>query len=437
MTEIVSMSIRFVQDKFILTKFSLVCFILIATTIESIANKNDSSATTWSVQRANQWYASHNWIVGVNYIPSSAVNQLEMWQSKTFDPTSIRRELNWAKKIGFNTVRVYLHHLAWLNDSVGFRNRIEHFLQLSDEVSIKTIFVFFEDVWNGFPVAGNQQKASPGVHNSRWVQDPGQDASSDSSNFHIYENYITSVIGHFSRDKRILFWDLYNEPGSNNKGAKSLPLLETAFRAARSVRPIQPLTAGIWYWKADQINMFLYRNSDIITYHNYDPPATHQKVLFGLQLCGRPIICTEYMARRRNSRFSNILPLLRSENVGAISWGLVAGKTNTIFQWDTPIYLNSEPHEWFHDILRYDGTPYDEQEIAIIKNLIQTEENKLDEQTVEKYIFTRYKHNLSLTLHIFFQNFLALMSNIYFGTVLTGFIIYWKFYWISQKNNLL
>ena len=55
--------------------------------------------------------------------------------------------------------------------------------------------------------------------------------------------------------------------------------------------------------------------------------------------------------------------------VGAINWGLVAGKTNTIFAWDTPLPDVAEPSLWFHDIFRSDGTPYSTEEVECIRSL--------------------------------------------------------------------
>src|SRR3954462_10150551 len=71
----------------------------------------------WDAKRANDWYAKQPWLVGCNFIPSTAINQLEMWQADTFDPAAIDRELGWAAdKLGFNTARVFLHDLAYHAD---------------------------------------------------------------------------------------------------------------------------------------------------------------------------------------------------------------------------------------------------------------------------------------------------------------------------------
>jgi hypothetical protein len=32
----------------------------------------------WTAEQANQWYAKQPWLVGANFLPSSAINQLEI-----------------------------------------------------------------------------------------------------------------------------------------------------------------------------------------------------------------------------------------------------------------------------------------------------------------------------------------------------------------------
>ena len=325
----------------------------------------------WSIEKANAWYNEHKWITGANFIPSTAINQLEMWQAESFDPETIDRELGWAGKIGFNTMRVYLHSLAWNEDSKGFKERVNQYLTIADKHKIKTIFVFFDDCWNKEGKTGKQPAPKTGVHNSGWLQDPIHPHYKDTSSFQMLGRYVKDVMGTFARDKRILLWDLYNEPGNSGKRDSSLALLTNAFKWAREVNPDQPISAGLWAWDFEKLNVFQALNSDIITYHNYEDLPSHQRMVDLLKVMGKPLICTEYMARTRNSRFSNILPMLKRENVGAINWGLVAGKTNTIYAWDTPLADGSQPIEWFHDVFRSDGTPYRQDEVDLIKKLNQ------------------------------------------------------------------
>lgn len=326
-------------------------------------------ATVWSAEKANAWYKEHKWMTGANYIPATAINQLEMWQADSFDPATIDTELTWAQNIGFNTMRVFLHHMAWEGDQAGFKKRMNDYLTIADKHGIKTMFVFFDDVWDKEPKAGKQRAPKPGVHNSGWVQDPGQKASYDSAGFPLLEKYVTDVLTSFGKDKRILLWDLYNEPGNSGKKDSSYHLLTKVFQWARSANPDQPISAGLWDWSFEKLNAFQFNNSDIITYHNYDEAPQHRRVIELLKASGKPLICTEYMARTRNSRFSTILPLLKEKNVGAINWGFVDGKTNTIYAWDTPLPDGSQPIEWFHDIFKRDGTPYREDEVNLIRKL--------------------------------------------------------------------
>jgi hypothetical protein len=164
-------------------------------------------------------------------------------------------------------------------------------------------------------------------------------------------------------------WDLYNEPGNSSYGDKSLPLLQKAFHWGREINPSQPLSAGLWTQDLQDFNRFQLANSDVITYHNYGDEKDHQHCIDTLKKYNRPLICTEYMARLRNSTFFNIMPILKAQNIAAINWGLTAGKTNTMYAWDTPIPDGSEPKIWFHDIFRPDGTPYNAKETEFIKSL--------------------------------------------------------------------
>lgn len=323
----------------------------------------------WTVEQANAWYKQHGWVSGANFIPSNAVNQLEMWQADTFDPATIDRELGYAENIGFNAMRVFLHSVAYSADPKGFKLRVNQYLQIANRHHIQTIFVFFDDCWNPNPKPGKQPAPKPGIHNSGWMQDPGVREVTNPKQFKQLEGYVKDVLGSFGHDKRILLWDLYNEPGNSNKLDTSYNLLTKVFKWSREVAHDQPVSAGLWNWGYEKLNAFQALNSDIITYHDYDDVDAHTRVLQLLKSHGKPMICTEYMARRNNSRFATVLPMLKKEDVGAINWGLVAGKTNTIYAWDTPMTDGAEPKEWFHDIFRKDGTPYQTDEIEVIKKV--------------------------------------------------------------------
>lgn len=324
----------------------------------------------WTADQANDWYQDWGWLRGANFIPSTAINQLEMWQKETFDPKTIDRELGFAQEIGLNSMRVYLHHLAWKIDPEGFKNRMNEYLDIASKRNISTLFVFFDDCWVPTYKEGSQPEPKTGTHNSGWLQDPGELLHDQPELMETLEEYVKDVLTTFADDQRIVLWDLYNEPGNSHHNEKSMPLLEKAFEWGREVNPSQPLSAGVWNWNLKEMSDFQIKNSDVITYHNYGDYDDHKKMIDSLRtLTRKPLLCTEYMARTRNSLFKTIMPLLKDENIGAYNWGLVAGKTNTIYAWDTPIPDGSEPDIWFHDIFRKDGSPYNQDEIDLIKSL--------------------------------------------------------------------
>ena len=353
--------------------FVTISFLVSLTACNQAGKKQvDSEAgpgTKWSLDKAQMWSKQIGWLRGSNFNPSTAINQLETWQAESFDPETIDRELGWAEEIGFNCMRVYLHHLAWQIDKEGFKSRMDKYLTIADSHGIKTIFVFFDDCWNAEYKAGKQPDPKPGIHNSGWVRDPGDLIFQAPTLMDTLEAYVKDVLTHFADDERIALWDLYNEPGNNGLEMKSMPLLKNVFAWAREINPSQPVSVGLWNRRFTELNKYQLENSDIITYHNYSNEMNHMKAIDSLKSYGRPMVCTEYMARTRDSRFENIMPLLKQEHVGAINWGLVSGKSNTIYAWDTPVPDGSEPKVWFHDIFRKDGSVYDQEEIDLIKKL--------------------------------------------------------------------
>lgn len=341
-------------------------------TVTALTNGNAYSQkerTVWGKDRANEWYAKQGWLRGCNFIPSTAINQLEMWQKETFDPVAIDRELGYAEVIGLNAMRVFLHHVAWEEDAGGFKKRINQYLTIADKHHIKTMFVFFDDCWDENYTTGKQRAPKPGIHNSGWIRDPGKLFYDHPVIIAKLKKYVKDVLTTFRNDKRIFLWDVYNEPGNSGYGSKSLFLLSQIFKWGREINPDQPFSSGVWAKNLTDLNTFQLANSDVITYHNYSDEKEHALVIDTLKNYGRPLICTEYMARTRGSRFENIMPLLKENNVGAINWGFVSGKTNTIYAWDTPMPDGAEPKVWFHDIFRKNGTPYSEDEVKLIKSL--------------------------------------------------------------------
>ncbi|TAL27244.1 MAG: 1,4-beta-xylanase [Alphaproteobacteria bacterium] len=352
----------------------------------SDAEKN-ANTQRWTEARANEWYAAQPWLVGANYVPADASNQLEMWQAGTFNPEKIDQELGWAKSLGMNTMRVFLHDLLWQEDPTGFKARIETFLTLADKHGIKPLLVLFDSVWDPNPRLGTQEEPVPGVHNSRWVQGPGATVLKDTAQQARLQEYVEGVVGAFAKDKRVLGWDVWNEPDNTNGasyGAQEpankidlvAPLLNNVFTWARNAKPDQPLTSGVWIgeWddvsKVNAVQKVQLEQSDIISFHNYAPADDFERRVKYLQDHNRPLMCTEYMARPAGSTFEAIMPVMQKFNIAAYNWGFVQGRTQTHLPWDSwQKPYAAEPPVWFHEILRQDGTPYIQAEAEFIKSM--------------------------------------------------------------------
>jgi len=343
-------------------------------------------AGRWSPDRANRWYQAQGWLVGANYIPASAINQFEMFQADTFDPRRIDTELGWAQFYGHNTARVFLHDQLWAADQRGFQTRLGQFVDIAARHRIKPLFVFFDSCWDPQPRAGRQRAPRPGVHNSGWAQSPGAERLGDPRYVPVMRDYVTAVMTQFRNDNRVLGWDLWNEPDNpanqyrkterSDKEQLVTNLLPQVFRWARAVDPSQPLTSGVWRgdWGQPQgrsaISDIQLANSDVVTFHSYAEPAGFESRINELTPLGRPILCTEYMARPRGSTVQGILPVAKRHNVGAINWGLVAGKTQTYFPWDSWDHpYTTVPKVWFHDLIRPEGRPFQDIEVLTVRKL--------------------------------------------------------------------
>lgn len=349
----------------------------------------------WSIDRINAWYAGVGVIKGCNYLPATAVNDIDMWQESSFDPETIEKELQLAHESGYNSVRVFLHFLVWKKQRSAFKKNIETFLQIADHNDIKVMFILFDDcnAPGEKPFIGEQKAPRPGIHNSRWVASPGLDAVDDKTRFPEYESYLKDIISTYKNDRRIIAWDLYNEPGNTGVGTRSRELLLNAFKWAREINPTQPLTVGAWNLDnlEDEMSQLMMSYSDFVTFHSYKDVADLRHRIAACKKFNRPIVNTEWLRRQVGNTFENVLPVFAENRIGWYHWGLVQGKTQTWLHWvsskdgirDTP---------WQHDIFTPDHKAYSPKEIEMVKQFdfdaVQaTYTNPLDVPVADPFVF--------------------------------------------------
>ena len=393
---------------------------LTAAKAEDILKKYPEVEGRWSADKANTWYANQPWLVGCNYYPATAINQIDMWQGSTWDSATIDKELGWAESIGMNTLRVYLHDMVWADDEQGLYKRMDEFLDICQTHGIRPFFVFFDDCHFPEPKLGEQPATIKAFHNSGWVNCPARDAAiryakGEASEAEVAQlkGYVQKTIKRFKDDDRVLMWELYNEPGrgrgiGDNAGAAdgnrasmgdtSNKLVYDSWVWAREVNPSQPIsscTAG----SVGEGNIAINRaNSDIHSIHNYGPPQELEELILEYKKDGRPLIMTEWLARTRGSTVADCLPVLKKYNVGAVNWGFVSGESGTIWPWSSrhgkdvnkerakgnvvmPGDAFPEPKLWFHDLYRVDGSAFDQKELEIFRELTGVK-NKFAEKAV-------------------------------------------------------
>lgn len=351
----------------------------------------------WSIEQAAAWHQKYGWLRGFNYLPATAVNWTEMWQADSFDLPQIKKELSWAAASGFNTLRTNLPFIIWQNDRDGLMERIDAFLTVCDENNIHVMLTLMDDC--GFsgehPYLGKQKEPRENVHNSQAAASPGRDMVMNENTWGEIQKYVTDIIGHFAHDERIIIWDLYNEPSNRmifaDMGVEtefdfaledySLKLMEKAFEWARKINPSQPLTVAAWHvFKKENTDEFTFFDhpvdkralelSDIISFHAYVPKKEMAHAISLLKAYGRPILCTEWLARHASSLFTEQLPLMKMHHIGCYQWGLVKGRTQTHLPW--PPLQAAQPDykdKWFHDFFHPNGKAYCEKELALLKQL--------------------------------------------------------------------
>lgn len=353
----------------------------------------------WTPERINQWQHQQGWQCGFNYLPRTAVNFVDMWLAERFSVDLIREELTWAAQAGFNSLRTNLPFVLWKQDRDGLMLRIDQFLQVASELNFSVILCPLDDCeFSGAdPVVGPQPAPQPGVHNSRAVGSPGRRWVMDESCHEVVGDYVADVLTTFGLDQRVMLWDLYNEPGNRMiftterelqydeaLEQHALALLETVFRRARDCNAQQPLTVAAWHMPAPwqptptpyyqhPLDQAALAWSDVISFHAYREPDIMRAVIDQLSAAGRPMMCTEWMARHIDSTIENQLGLLHEREVHCYQWGLVQGETQTHLPWPEVARHQTATQQlnqdWFHDLLHPDGTPRYPQEADVIRSM--------------------------------------------------------------------
>ena len=309
--------------------------------ILSSATKADTNSEPQPAEPA--FKADWRWVKGAVFVPTTAVNEAQQWDQ--YDPAVNERELHYASVYGINCVRVYLHYLIYLKNKDALLNHIEDFLTRANKYGIKTEFVFFDDCWN----QPDSDLLSPdyhypppiaGVHNSRWIVSPGEDARK-----HYAENrdrlkaYVQDIVNAHKADSRIAFWETYNEP---NKSPETRQLLQDSIAWIHETGTKIPVTATGREFAGGPY-------SDFISWHEYG----------NYNYTGAPEeLCTECM-NREGQDVPGIVEHFK-DKTGFIMWEFGIGRDNCRFAWhdNRQNPRKDETPKPFHGVVYPDGHPW-------------------------------------------------------------------------------
>ena len=351
----------------------------------------------WTKDQAWEWYNAQPWIRGCNYMPASSPNRYDMWQvwdsERRFE--EMERELALAESIGFNAVRIIIVEdngfAVWCEDHDGYMRNLEHFLALCGKHKIRAIMCLGNDcsrpkeLWS-VPKPG-PQPYDIGYHGGRKRSQhgsfPGAVGFISADDPELRPKFFKmcgEVMEKYKDDDRVLFWNIWNEPGNNNRGKVTAPLFKEMFQLAWKIGVKHPCAADLWRGKLEP-NLETAEGiaaawSDIISYHTYSP--LHSQIKFAKELkakFGRPMVNTEWLARIRGCDVQDCYPFFAQARIGCTCWGFVAGKYQTYEPWESMWRQVEKGHrgfkmtKWFHDLYRPSLKPYDPEEIDIIKHV--------------------------------------------------------------------
>ena len=323
-----------------------------------------------------------------------------LWMFQEYDhETAFResaKEIALAAAYGFNSVRVFLPFYLWRAQHDSFMKNLEQFLVLLDSFHITMMPVLFSDCCvpkskYRDPVLGPQPEPEPGYFGGSSVT-PFDDETQlgDVAGYNIIdepemepvaEAYVRELAKTYGQDDRIIIWNIWNEIGNSQRGDKSLPMMKKVFGWLREEDVKQPLTSDVWGAGSEgpygglndpriyaDVEREAIELSDIITFHFYGDYAHARMYLKVLREYDRPLINTEWLHRPFRSLIQTHLPLWKKEKVGSYFFGFVNGKSQFNFVWEVIKKLpDIDTRLWMHDIFHSDFTPYDEDEIEVIR----------------------------------------------------------------------
>ncbi len=242
-------------------------------------------------------------IRGANYCPAGG-HHVEHWRD--YDPQENERDLDYARKVNINQVRVFLTYSVYLEDKEAFRKHLVHLARACEARGIGLM-----------PVVSYKSEmiheSAPYPLSRAWAQD------------------LIDTIGH---EPALAIWDVFNEPDYPPDGANRPAIIAYArvmaqiFRELDTRRPRTPVTIGFAFEKPMEENADVV---DVLSFHDYSP--TRQEIRDNIAAAARfaakvdkPVINTEIGCTGRANPYDMVIEEYANAHMGFYVWELMITK---------------------------------------------------------------------------------------------------------------
>jgi hypothetical protein len=261
-------------------------------------------------------------IRGANYVPSHASTSVAAWAR--YDADRIDRELGYAERLRLNSLRVFLQYVVYERDPADFLLKLEDFVVRCDRHGIRPLFVLFDSCFGEEP---SLEKAD----SPAWVNNPGFSRLKQRD---ALERYVRDVVTPFRGDRRVLGWDVMNEPMADFHHvtrAERDAIWEFVRHFCGFVKqtdPTHPITVG------EAVVEYLPKNAghvDFLSVHSYAADRDEFKKDLDLarhygRSCGKPVVVTECGNPGAGQKYEMVFDVLGKERLGFYFWELMIGK---------------------------------------------------------------------------------------------------------------
>lgn len=304
-------------------------------------------------------------IKGVVYLPSYARNDVEIWLD--YDRKTVERELEYAKRIGFNCVRVFLSYVVYADNREKFLENLLHLVRTADSYGIKVMPVVFDSCFS-------EIEPTLDCDMNTWIPNPGV-MNLGSHFWPRGEAYCRDLIDLLKNENGLLMWDIMNEPLCTSYVYQYSPEINERHKQEiygflkhfcdffREYDDLNPITVG--HDRADFCEE-TYAWVDILAYHDYSATETGMKNALNLALeigkkHGMQVFNSETGCPGRANPYDIVVQILNENRTGYVLWDLMIGACC----WRDK-----------HGIVYPDGTIRDGAVVAAVSGFFRKRENR-------------------------------------------------------------